>query len=196
MLLGDLVPDWLFEGLWQIYAALGLIALVLVILWWRDRRRYWLYGLLVVAALISLYMLLDYAVETDREQIGIRLQKMSQAVHNRTLNEGFELVADDAAFQGMNKAEMRGKANEYVNSGRVTDVIVRDFRLESKSGSAPEVAKVEFMIKVQGNLGGGFNSIPIFCKAQFKKNPTKGWQLSAVELFDPVHNDEPFPKIP
>ncbi len=188
--------DWLFEGWWEVYAALAMIALVLMILWWRDRRRFWLYGLIVVAALVLLYMLLDWAVETDREQIGIRLQKMSQSVHNRTLNEGFELVSDDAALHGMNKTAMREKANNYVNSGTVTDVIVKDFRFDSKSGSAPEVARVEFMIKVQGNLGGGFNSIPIFCKAQFKKHPTKGWQLSAVDLRDPVHNDEPFPALP
>jgi hypothetical protein len=187
MLLGDLVPDWLFEGLWQVYAVLGMIALVLVILWWRDPRRYWLYGLLVVAVFILLYMLLDYAVETDREQIGIRLQKMSQAVHNRNLNEAFQMVADDGLFDGMNKAALQQEAAKYVNSGTVTDVIIKDYRFESKTADAPPVANVEFMIKVQGN----FNTIPLFCKAQFKKDPAKGWRISSAQLFDPFHENEP-----
>src|SRR6266849_845754 len=80
------VPDWLFEGLWQVYAVLGMGAAVMLILWWRDRRRGWLYGVAVVGFLILLYVLLDFAVETDGEQIGRELQEMSRAVRNRDLN--------------------------------------------------------------------------------------------------------------
>jgi hypothetical protein len=180
------VADWLFEGLWTVYAALAMIALVLVVLWWRDRRRYWLYGLMVVAALILLYMLLDWAVETDREQIGIRLQKMSQAVHNRNLNEAFQMVADDGVFEGMNKAALQQEAAKYVNSGTVTDVIIKDYRFDSKTADSPPVANVQFLIKIQGN----FNTIPVSCQAQFKKDPAKGWRISSAELFDPFHENE------
>ncbi len=119
------MPDWLFEGLWQIYAVLGLTALVLLILWWRDRRRFWLYGIAIAGGLALLYLLLDFVVETDSEQIGHNLQEISKAVHDHDLNKAFSFVADDVAVEGMNKKALQDTAALYVNNnnGTITDVV-------------------------------------------------------------------------
>lgn len=179
------MPDWLFEGLWEVYISLGLAAFVLLIIWWRHRKRYWLYGVAAFVALILLYMLLDFAVETDREQIGVRLQRMSQAVHNHNLNEAFQMVADDGVFDEMNKTALRSLAAANVNN--VSDVVFKEYHFLGKTSDSPPVANVEFNVKVLGNI----NTLPMFCRAQFRKDPAKGWQIRRVELFDAFHNDEP-----
>jgi hypothetical protein len=187
---GGPVPDWLFEGLWQVYAVLGLAALGLLVLWWRDRRRGWLYGLGVVAALILLYLLLDFAVETDGEQINRELQEISQAVRNHDLNTAMSFVADDFKYEGKNKKELQALAAGYFHQGALEDLIIWDYRFRGKTKDTPPLANVTFRVKPKGNIG--LNEALFFeCEAQFDLDSKKVWRLKTMRLFDPAHENTP-----
>jgi hypothetical protein len=189
---GDAVPDWLFEGRWDVYAVLAVAALVLLVVWWRDRRRFWLYGFGFVGLLILLYLLLDFAVETDGEQIGRHLQEMSQAVRNRHVNDVFVHVADDFRSGTKDKKALQDLAAGYINSGTVTDVVIWKYRFVEKNKDKPPIAKVTFQVKVKGNLGRA-EELFYFCEAEFEQGLDKVWRLKSFRLFDPMKNDEEVP---
>jgi hypothetical protein len=189
------VLDWLFEGRWQVYAVQILAALVLLVLWWRDRRRLWLYAVSVVGLLILLYLLLDYAVETDGEQIGRHLQEMSDAVHRHEPDGVFTHVADDFQIAGKDKKALQELAGRYIRSGTVTEVEVWKYHFVEKTKQTPPIAKVTFQVKVKGNLGGLENAFYL-CKAEFEQGRDKEWRLKSFQLFDPMRNDEPVPLPP
>src|SRR5262249_29825533 len=54
--------DDLFEYRVTIYVILAVAAVIFVALWFRDRRRGWLYGLGVVALLAGVFFLLDLSI--------------------------------------------------------------------------------------------------------------------------------------
>jgi hypothetical protein len=184
------VFDWLFEGLWQIYTVLGLVAVVLLILWWRYRQRYLLYGVGAMAVLALLYLLLDFAVETDREQIGRELQEMSRAVHDRNPDGIFNLVSDSFTFEGLDKRALQALAAQYIRNGTVTDVTIKEYRFLGATDGTPPVANVTFRVIVTTGVGSQ-QTIPFFCRAQFQRQPNKGWRLSSAAPFDPIKTDEP-----
>jgi hypothetical protein len=184
------VPDWLFEGLWQVYAVLALIALLCLVLWWRDRRPLWLSGLAIIGLLILAYLLLDYAVETDGEQIGRHLHEMSDAVHRHDVNSVFVHVADDFSISGKDKRALQNLAAGYINNGTVTDVEVKKYHFVKRTKQSPPIATVNFQVIVRGNLG-PMDQLVFFCEADFAQGPNKDWRLKSFRLFDPLRNDEP-----
>jgi len=185
------VPDWLFEGRWEVYGTLAAVALALLILWWfRDRKRYFLIGIAVVAALALIYLALDYAVETDREEIGRKLQDMSQAVKRQDVNAVFETIADNFTFDGMDKRSLQEKAAGYINNGTVTEVVIWNYVFEGVSNQTPPLANVSFHLKVKGDLGGA-QEVAYFCRAEFQKDGTKGWRMRSFRRFNPINTDDP-----
>jgi hypothetical protein len=182
------VPDWLFEGRGVVYGLLGMVALALIVIWWRDQRRLWLYGLATVVGLILLYMLLDFAVETDGEQISRHLQEMSQAVRSHNVDAALAHVADDFNYEGKNKRDLRVLATAYINNGSLTDVVIRDFHFISRTKDKPPLANVTFRVEPKGNLGGAEN-LAFLCEAQFEQDAKKVWRLKTMRLLDPVREN-------
>src|SRR4051812_29579654 len=99
--------DWLFEGRLTVYLALAVVALILLGLYWRDRRRWFLFGIGIVGVFVLTYLLLDRLVETNREQITRKLQEMAAGVKARSAERIFRHISDRFTFQGMNKATFR-----------------------------------------------------------------------------------------
>jgi hypothetical protein len=182
------VLDWLFEGRGVVYGLLGMVALALTIIWWRDQRRLWVYALGTVIGLILLYLLLDFAVETDGEQISRHLQGMSKAVREHHPDVALALVADDFNWEGKNKRELGALATGLINNGSLTDVVVWDFQLISKTTGPPHLANVSFRVKPLGNLGGAENMFFI-CEAQFEQDSKKVWRLKRMRLLDPLRDN-------
>jgi hypothetical protein len=185
------VPDWLFEGRWEVYGTLAVVALALLILWWfRDRKRHWLIGVGVVGVLALIYLLLDYAVETDREEIGRKLQEMSQAVKRQDLNAAFDSIADNFTFAGTDKRTLQERADAHIKSSTVSEVVIWDYEFDGLSDQTPPLANVSFKVKVKGNLG-GTQEVMFFCRAEYQKDAAKGWRMRSVRLFNPINTDEP-----
>ena len=75
--LSAIVFDWLFEGHLSAYFLLAATAALFIVLGIRTRKRRWYAVAAGVVALAGLYCLLDFAVETDREQIQRKVRAMA-----------------------------------------------------------------------------------------------------------------------
>jgi hypothetical protein len=177
------VFDWLFEGHRHpaVYIALAAAAVLFVVLWYRTRKRRWLIGAAVAAALAGLYCLLDYAVETDREQIERKIHAMAA---------GFKAPAHlDAAFDNVSdhfhssyvtdKKELRDLAQQHVQTSGITDVQILEIHCGEISREK-NTAAVEFRAKVIGNFGGGLEAVPVHCDATFDYDPALGWRMRGL----------------
>jgi hypothetical protein len=145
--------------------------------------------------LIGVYLLLDYAVETDGEQIGRHLQEMSAAVRRRDVEIVFNNVADDFQIAGNDKMALQQLAGGYIRNGTVTDVVVWKYHFVGRTKETPPVAKVNFQVKVKGNLGGA-QELFYFCESEFEQGRDKQWRLKRFQLFDPMRENEPVPLPP
>src|SRR4029079_3531801 len=84
--------DALSEYRVAIYLILAVAAVILIALWFRDRRRGWLYGVGVVALLAGAFALIDWGVETPSKQIKRNLQTMAAAVQRKDTKAIFDHV--------------------------------------------------------------------------------------------------------
>jgi hypothetical protein len=183
------VFDWLFEGRTAVYVVLAAAAAFLLVLWWRSRKRWCLTALGVVVALWCLYALLNYAVETDREQIIRKINEMAARVNAHDLDGAFEHISDDFRGPGgTTKEDLRKRANDHIKSGIVTSVDVWDVECPGAVSRERQPAEASFMVKVHGVQGvEGFFAR---CESTFAFDPGHGWQMKGFRLFKPQTTEE------
>jgi hypothetical protein len=200
------VFDWLFEGQRMVYVLLAAVAVLCLFLWQQDRRRHWLLltcgaiGVLAVA-----YYLLDVFVETDREQITLRLQRMAAGVRQRDVQSIFEHISENFQRGGMNRDSFRTFVARAIDSGQVDEVEVWGFEFPDKfrgritldRGPSPgpaEVARVSFKAKPKGALTG---SVAFYlCDARFIRDPDQQWRLFDFQVFNPAADSHTPLQIP
>jgi hypothetical protein len=180
------VFDWLFEGRTGIYVVLAGVVVLLLILWWQSRKRWLLLGMGVAAALVGLYALLDYVVETDREQIVRKVKEMTAAVNAGNLDAAFVHVSDQfRSPKGRTKQDLRQEGQTYLNDKIVERVEMWDVVCIERPSRENKTTKVFFKVKVDGPQ--------IFladCDATFDFHPEHGWRLKSVRLLKPGTNEE------
>jgi hypothetical protein len=180
------VFDWLFEGLPSVYVALGGVAVLLLVIWWQQRKRWCLIGVAVAAALIGLYALLDYAVETDREQIVRKIKEMAAGVNAHKLDATFVHISDQFRSRGgKTKQELRREAQGYLDRKTVESVDVWDILLEERPSREKGEVPVRFSAKVHGG-----QEFFTDCEAIFDFHPEHGWRLKSFRLVKPQTNEE------
>jgi hypothetical protein len=175
--------DWLFEGHLSVYLLLAAAAVLFVVLWVRTRKRRWLVAAAIAVALASLYCLLDFAVETDREQVGRKLRAMA---------DGFKAPAKfDAVFNNVSdhfrspeadmadKAALRSKAQSYVQQYGITEVRISDLHWGEISREKNR-AVADFRAKVIGNFGSSLEAVTVHCDAIFDYDAGHGWRMRAL----------------
>jgi hypothetical protein len=176
--------DALFEYRVTIYLILAVAAVILIALWFRDRRRGWLYGLGVVALLAGVFFLLDLSVETPTKQIKRKLQLMAQGVRKKDTKAIFDHVSDEFNWEQLNKAQFKEVVDRLVQNGMVNDLVIWDEKFPDADGSvvfmakpkAPGLLKDEAMFRV---------------RAKFVRDPDKQWRLKSFTVHNPI-NDEQF----
>ena len=176
--------DALFEYRVTIYLGLAIAAVSLIALWYRDRRRGWLYGLGGVAVLAGLFFLLDLTIETQNKQIRRKLQTMAQGVKNKDTKAIFDHVSDQFTWEGLNKAQFKEVVDRLVQGGVVNDLVIWDEKFPDADGNvvfmakpkAPGLLKDEAMFRV---------------RAKFVRDPDKQWRLKSFTVHNPV-NDEKY----
>jgi hypothetical protein len=184
------VFDWLFEGRLTVYALLAVAAIVLGILWWRERKPRYLFGIGVVLALMAVYSVLDWAVETDREQIVRKVREMSAAVHAGNIDALFKDISDQfKSPQGRDMQATRDFARGMIESKQVTEVTVWDFHFNGDIDRARPV-EVVFQVKPRGSVGVGVEGLFFRCVATFVHEGNGGWRLHGCKLFPPGQADE------
>jgi ketosteroid isomerase-like protein len=179
--------DPLFEYRVTIYLILAVAAVILIALWFRDRRRGWLYGLGVVALLAGVFFLLDLTIETPSKQIKRKLQQMAQGVRNKDAKAIFAHVSDQFAWEdanNMNKAEFQRRVDRLLQSGLVTDLVIWDEKFPDDSG------KVVFMAKPKGpGIPDGGDKYVFRVRATFVRDPDKQWRLKSFTTHNPLNDD-------
>ena len=136
--------DWLFEGQPTVYVTLGVVAVLLAALWWRGRRRAWLYALGVVALLAGVYLLLDWLVETRREQITRRLQAIEKAVKAGNGEEVMKQFSSQFDYHGIKRDQFRDMVIARLKSRFIEELTIWEVNIPDASG------KVFFKAKPKG----------------------------------------------
>ncbi len=181
--------DWLFEGRSIVYLLLGLVAIVLVLVWYQSRNRKVLIGLAATLLLIGLYALLDVLVVTDREQIEREIQAMGKEVVAGNVEGLFSHLskAPDARFIGVDRNAFRHTAELGLKHYKVHDFAVWDYDLvDMKNGTA----HVTFRAKPQIDV-----SVPPYfrCEAVFVREDNQ-WKMKTLRVFSTETTNEMGPQ--
>lgn len=184
---GEEMFDWLFEGHLSVYFLLIAAAVLFTVVGARTRKRRWYAIAAGAVALAGLYCLLDFAVETDREQIQRKVREMAAGFTAPAhLDAVFENVSDQfhCPFADSKKA-LRDKARDQLSTWRITEVRITDLHCGEISRDK-KTAVAEFRAKVIGSFG-TLEAAPVFCKATFDYTTTHGWRMRELE----VHGEGP-----
>ncbi len=182
--------DWLFEGRWQVYASLGILAFLLLYLWKQVPRRSYLIGTGVCLLLIGLYWLLDRLVVTTREEVIGTIQMMADSISQKNVGSAFDHFADSfrTPQRGTPKAELRAAMEQEVSANQITSVRVWGFEFPPPGPvDRSQPVKVTFMFKVKGpRVGAAEETAPLQCDAVFSWKSPHGWQLLSCRIMDPM----------
>jgi hypothetical protein len=180
------VIDWLFEGRLSVYIALAGLAVFLLFLWQRRRKRGYLIGVAVSVALIGLYALLDVTIESDREQILRKVNEMAAAFNAGNLDAAFVHISDHfRSPRGQSKQALREMAQHYRDQQIVERIIVWDIVCLESPSRMNGTTRVFFSVKAIG-----FREFLADCDAIFDFDGQHGWRMRAVRLFKPQTNEE------
>jgi ketosteroid isomerase-like protein len=180
------VFDWLFEGRIAVYCLLGVAAALLLLVWWRSRKRNVLFAAVAVAALAGVYFLLGSLVETPRKQIERKLHEMAAAVKARDADGVFKHIAKDFKFRGMDRPQFRGYVDTVLPA--VSELVIYD--VEWPEGGDDRSRVVEFNAKPKGSvLGEQQPAYPV--TAKFVREDDGQWRMSYFEVYNPVAGKEP-----
>jgi len=169
------VFDWLFEGRPTVYVTLGVFAVLLAALWWRDRRRAWLVALGVVALLAVVYLVLDRLVETRGEQIVRRLQTIEKAVKAGNAELVMRQFSPRFTYRGVTRDQFRAMVAAQLKSKSIDDLTIWEVRIPDASG------KVFFKAKPKGPLVGDNPGFQV--KADFVQDADGKWRMSGFEVY-------------
>ncbi len=186
--------DWLFEGRVAVYCLLGVLAAMLLLVWWRSRKRTALVAALAVAALAGVYFLLGTLVETPRKQIERNLSEMAAAVKSRDADRIFSHIAKDFKFRGMDRTQFRGYVDTALQRGIVTELVIYD--VTWPDGGDDHLRPVEFMAKPKGPVLGDQPAYRVTSK--FVREADGQWRMQGFEVYNPVAGQEPMniPSLP
>ena len=182
--------DWLFEGHLSVYVLLAAAALTCGIVWRRTRKRRWLAAAAGFAALAGLYCLLDFAVETDREQIRRKVYAMAAGLKApANLDAVFQNVADGIHTPFADgKAALREQARQQIQTWNITEVRISDLQMGEISREK-NTAVAEFRAKVVGSFG-TLEAATVHCTATFAYDPAHGWLMRELG----VEGEPPLPR--
>ena len=168
--------DWLFEGHLSVYFLLTAMAALFIVLGVRTRKCRWYAVAAGAVAVAGLYCVLDFAVETDREQIQRKVRAMAADLKAPAhLDAVMENVSDrfHCPFADSKKA-LREKAREAIQTYNITEVRIWNLHCEEISRERNK-AVAEFQAKVIGTFG-PMEAAPVVCKATFDYQPAHGWR--------------------
>jgi hypothetical protein len=171
--------SWLVDHSALGYLFLGILVLVMACLWWINRKRHYLLGLMGAIGLVAVLWLLTLFVVTDRAQIVHGVQAMAQAIEQRNLDHFFKHVSSSFDHQGMNAQQFRGYVESQLQRYKVTSFSVSkiaayDVSRQSGKGNA------DFWISLEGNWEG--QVLPLRCETLFVLEANE-WRLKGFRLF-------------
>jgi hypothetical protein len=187
------MPTFLSDPPLSVYLLLVVAVLIAGAAWLnrRDRRSLGIFlGVIVLATLVSL---LDFLLESPREEAVRRATEMAKAAEAKNPEAFMAHMADTVEFRtGSQPITIRRdamKASSFWGMLKQYDprIVVWDFsRTEVKEINADTI-QIGFMAKgvAQGK------PYPIFMRATFTRQADGQMKLSACQTFNPVNHNEP-----
>jgi hypothetical protein len=175
------VFDFLFEGRPVVYAVLAVVGVILLALWYRDRKPRWLIGLGVVAVLIGCYYLLDLLVETRREQINRKLQVMAAAIKRKDADAISQHLSDQFAWEGMDKKTFRMAVDAALKTGRVEELVLWEENPADERGNFVYRAKPK---------GSGVPDLDYRVRSEWVRDSDGQWRMKTFTVYNIVNNEK------
>jgi len=137
------MPSWLVDEPTDVYMVLGVLALILVIVWWFNRgedfgkkKLSWLKGLLarrltlnqccamgltLIGVLALVILVLYLFVDTDNKRIRRAIREMSDGVREDNADRIFAHISNQFRWGGRTKEMFRPEVESRRRSGDITE---------------------------------------------------------------------------
>ena len=175
------MPTLLSDPSTTFYAFLGIMAIVLVGLWLRSRKRGDLIRALLGVALLGAAISIDQFVESPREEATRKIGEMCKSTQDKKWDDVFKHVSDSFRYKEVDKKTFREKAKSIEGLPEFKGVTVWDF------------ARADFKQIDDKNLQLGFRAqlrdLPIsqsYILATFAKEADGQWRMSGFKRYDPA----------
>jgi hypothetical protein len=179
------VFDWLFEGRVSVYILLATAAAALLYTGLQWRKRSLLVAGGIVAALISVYFLLDRLVETGREQARRKLHEIAEAVKARDADRILGHVSERFSSQGRDHAALRGYVEARLRDRLIDELVIWDITFpDSPAAAADGELRVAFRARPHGARLG--TTPPFLVEATFCRDADGEWRITAFLVFNPI----------
>jgi hypothetical protein len=180
--------DGLVDNAMTVYVLLGIVALCLAALWWKNRKRYYLIALGVVGGSIAVVVLLSFVLVTDRQQIRSTILAMRDGVVAGKPDAVFKHFARDFSLDLGDPKTFIDHATQAIRRRRVEDIVLGGFDFEVPPDRGKN-ALVAFRAHVL--VDGG--QVWYLVRTEFVFQGDQ-WRMRTIRLFNPVADtDRPIP---
>jgi hypothetical protein len=129
------MPAWLSEGSLLAYFLCAALGLVCLVSFWTTRKGKLLIGVAVAVLLVLGLFLIDFSIETDREQVERKVQEFASAVERGDIDTLGDHI--DPAFKSgdfLSRERLLSDARKYLQAGEKRRVSLGppDLKFQSK----------------------------------------------------------------
>jgi hypothetical protein len=176
------MPTALSDPSPALYLILVVVTLVTGAVWFRNRTRSSLINFgLVFAVLVALF-LIDWFVESPREQAVRRVQAMVDAANARSPEAFVAQVSPSFNYRGADRERLRTSDVWQIMARYNVRVAVWDFAREDFKPISDSEIEIGFLAK--GEADG--KPVPKYVRTRFVRDPDGEYRLRSVAFYDPV----------
>jgi uncharacterized membrane protein YeiB len=173
------------------YVILTGLGLIFVTAFFVTKRVVYLWAVPILLAIAGLFFLLDYLVETDREQVERKTAELARDATEGNLAHMETLFSNRFYYSGLGgKAAIMAQARRYVPAGQQRAVEV--WGMETKVSSS----KKTMIVQCNGKAAGHFSTIHIdppflgLLELTYVKDEDGQWRISGIRITDMQGNDK------
>ncbi len=176
--------SWPVDNATMLYWLLGGLAIVLLAGFWVTRKRFWLYGVGVIAVLVGLVVLLSSLIVTDRQQIAQSLQEIANNIQGRQPDKVFAQFSNEFRYRNQDKRTFEKRLQGVIRSGFVKECRISNVDVEDVS-RANRTATVLFQAWGRGDVEAAYR-----CRATYVLDPDGQWRMQGFQLLDLLSGNE------
>ena len=174
------MPEWLAEGSLLAYFICAALGLVFLVSFWTTRKGKHLIGVAVAVLLALTFFLIDFSIETDREQVERKIQEFASAAERgdiSTLESHLDAGFKSAEFPS--RERILSEARKYLQAGEKRRVSLGkpDIKFQGKDRL---IATSDYTAH---GIFGGQEMPPQWGKIEFTYVKKDGqWRIEGIEL--------------
>jgi hypothetical protein len=172
------------------YAIIAIMVAVLGGLYYRSRKKKDLFPLIGGAGVLLTLILIDFFVESPREETMRKMNEMSAASAKKNWDEVFTNVSDSFNYKGsggMTQTDKKGLREKVrsVESMIEKGFVVWGFSRDDFKQINDNTAEIGFSSKVKDR-----DETTSYVKAVFTKDPDGQWRMSGFTCYEPINTKE------